>query len=128
MPRIGAVAVDDGRDFAGTAGAARTALTELGARLSGQADLGHSRTPRADETTGSGNDENPKPRGLERCGASALPPGERDAVIPREQRRGARVNERHRVDHGGSSRALPRRATPSHYPSGRRAIDPYSTP
>ena len=45
VARIGAVAVDDGGDLAGAAGAAGATLAELGARLGVQTDLGHSGTP-----------------------------------------------------------------------------------
>ena len=45
VARVGAVAVDDGRDLAGATGAAGTALAELGTRFGVQTDLGHSGTP-----------------------------------------------------------------------------------
>ena len=77
VTRVGAVAVDDGRHLAGPAGAAGAALAELGARLGGQSDLGHSGTPRFSIS----------------ASASAVPYGASDG-------RGTRVDERHRVDHG----------------------------
>ena len=41
VPRVGAVAVEDGGDLAGPADAAGGALAELGAGLGGDTDLGH---------------------------------------------------------------------------------------
>ena len=41
VPRVGAVAVEDGRDLAGPPGAPGAPLAELGARFGADADLGH---------------------------------------------------------------------------------------
>ncbi len=74
VPRVGAVAVQDGRNLGLATDAAGCALAELGARLGGDTDLGHGGAPRDVRTDG--------------------------RAVRWSARGTATVND-HRVDHGG---------------------------